>query len=162
MRLKQLDGMKWEELIAFLEVNRHKLAMDGGNSELEVAKTAHEFGCEAGAAVAVAYRHVQENGGAKTAWEAVHIYDEISPDNGGIRRLKTELAWVGSYHKTVWPIEFPLTDVDKRGGLANIMMSVAADRLRQGTTTDQLAVIALRTFLHEGMQRRIMKEKESK
>jgi hypothetical protein len=155
MKLEKLTTMTWAEVMAFLEVNAHALALERRGAELDVAKTAMSHGPEAGTAVAVAYLFNQEHGAMRTAWRAIEIYDRICPKSDKIRELKEMVSWGGVHERDrefAWPIEPELENDDKWGGLANVMMAVAADDLARSSTSQLLAAIGLRQFLDEGMK----------
>jgi hypothetical protein len=154
VKLERLDGKTWEELVEFMETNRHALALEG-DPELECAIIADEYDPEAGAAAAVAYRFLQANGAAKTMYKAIEMYESLSGDPSFLlKELRMSVAWVSRpYLRTA---KFPIKpyngeDEQKHGGLANVMLAVAAKELSKGSNTEILAAIAINKFFDEGM-----------
>lgn len=157
MRLERLDGMTWAQAVAFMDDSRHALALETTPHELKAAKTAESHGAEAGAAVVVAYRFMESHGPVRTAWMATRLYDEITPSRyEPLSRVKEGLCWSGtgySVNGCGWPVEPPAEGLtDKRGGLANVMLAVAASELAGGATSDKVAAAAIVEFLDEGMK----------
>lgn len=174
MKLERLDGKSWNEVISFLEESRHALALEG-NPEHEVAVIAEEYDCEAGAAAAVAYRFCQKHGAACTLYMAIEMYERLRPSEL-LQKLKADVAWVSRPYNlretktpegwsgpswTVrdydisWPIgPYDGEDQEKKGGLANVMLAVAAKGLSVGNNSEILAAVAVNEFLDEGIRRK--------
>ena len=157
MKLEKLDGKTFDEVSEFLETNRHVLVLEG-DRELEVAKVADKDGCEAGAAVAVAFRFLEENGAPALMYKAIEMYESFDSNPSFIlKKLRMGVAWVTRpYLRTAkWPIEpYSGDDMDKHGGLANVMLAVAERRLAAGSNTEIMAAIAIREFIEEGIAKK--------
>lgn len=161
MKIKKLDGMRWHEVVEFMKTNRHALALETTPHEMEAAKTAESHGEEAGAAVVVAYRFYEVYGAVSTAWRASAMYKELwGPDKGreALKSLAEGLIWSGldRFPKTgYWPITpMGVDNRDKRGGLANVMFSIASGELMEMGTTGILSAGSINQFLADGMKKK--------
>jgi len=153
MKLRRLDGKTWEELVAFMEDSRHGLVLEETPHELETARTADD-NVEAGAAVAIAYRYLEKYGAPRTAHRAAKIYTKLNPESDLLSNLKDALAWVrgDNTNHLHWPCGPVPDDPEKLGGVANVMLAVAASDMAHGSTTEQLAAGAIMEFLSKGIE----------
>ena len=106
--------------------------------------------------MAAAYRFMEKHGPVRTAWMAARLYDEIAPPRCEmLSRVKEGLCWAGTdcgLDGCGWPIGPPPEGrSNKRAGLANVMFAIAVRELADGSTSDNVAALAIAEFLDEGM-----------
>ncbi len=156
MKLEELKGKSWKDLKAFMADSAHALVFDGPEGT-EIARTALNYGPEAGAGVACAFLFSKANSMPTTARAAIEIYDAILPGDERISELQYWVAWAGNRmpgRKDVWPVKPVLRSKDKKAGLANVMMMIVARSWADGSTTEKMVSGAIFEFLHTGMKRK--------
>lgn len=113
---------------------------------------------EAGLAVFTASLYLAKHGAGATATEAVEMYRGIARElkRNDLACRVENLAFMvyfagrGNINKE-WPIKFPYPDVQRRAGMANVMMAMAMRELSKdgASTCETVAALGIQRFFDE-------------
>jgi hypothetical protein len=177
-KLESYAGMSWKKAEETLPGNFHMLALGKDRVDvkagMEISQTWKDTGKEAGMAVFLAHLVLRKNGSKILGGVAIALYQEVAealskdPKLTAAGRKKVETlkyrirsmeewaAWAAVYANNKgfkWPIEPPfLEDVQKKAGLANVMLFIAARELDNESGTGLVASVHMAKFLQEGME----------
>ncbi len=173
--IERFIGMSWKRAMSELKDNTHLLVLTDKPDEraTEVAITCRDHGIMPALAALCSHLYIEKHGAAAAAHMAAGIYQDIyhslmTPRTRGNLRKKAEegshelrnlehmLAFtsVGVGDKNVWPLEHKFTKRHERGGLANILMFLAARELAKGGTCEQVAAFGIQRFLDKGRNKK--------
>jgi len=165
--LKHYEGLSWREAQEALKERSILLLMAKDDNCVDVARAYKMHGIEAGTATLCAVLYLNRNGGAHTAMEGVHLYERIlkTMEKDGkprpwlrshVENMRWAVPWGMHGATRGWPVKPPnWRNIDKLGGLANIMLYLGALELEEGGGTSEL--VASRTvakFLKEGVEKK--------
>lgn len=153
--LSQLGKMYWGKVRKEVDKNAHLYLFSREPELVEMAETYARFGLEPALAVLCAYCYMADHGSKHTLGRAISIYEMFVKQekvSSEVHRMISELscnaAWSISGHapeRLNWPKAW--IKKERRAGLANIMIYVAAKDLIKGTTSDAMAAWAANKFL---------------
>jgi hypothetical protein len=171
-------GMGWAKAGKWLRSNAHMLVLGESVDGLVVAKSFVESGEEAGTAVLAAVLAMRRNGVPASVYVAVKTYEDAAKElarkdnlsKEGRRRVETlrlrtnQLDYYTAFMyrpprngKYEWPLMMPeemWADLNKKCGMANVLMGLAIRELSESTTTEFLAMTEMVRFLKEGLETR--------
>jgi len=152
---------RWEDVEKELEDSYHMLALSKDDDAIDVAKAFESHGTECGMVCLAAYLHMDAWQPERTAKRAVNMYIDIVKEDGNwpgsdsFRGMIEWTAWMSTGPLDLaWPLapkEWP-KDLDKRAGLANVMLRMSAPHLKFGNT-QMLAGRSIMKFLVDGMKK---------
>jgi hypothetical protein len=161
--MNQYGYRRWEEVQEEIADSYHLLAMTKDDDAVDVAKAFESHGTECGMDCLAALLHREKWGTERTAARAVKMYEDIVkegknwPGSQDFQDMVYWTAWMstGPVLNLCWPLapeKWP-TDLDKRAGLANVMLHMSAPHLRFGNS-QILAGQSIMKFLVNGMKKR--------
>lgn len=171
-KLESYDGMTWDEASDILSGSAHMLALGKDALGLEVAKTFSDYGLEVGTATLTAATALKKNGLEKFVTQAVGVYKELAREIQADPKASLELKgkadtlahevynmefmvfFMGKGHTGFqWAVK-PSNEVwgnyNKRAGLANVMLMLAAREMNECGTCGQVATLGIMRFLERG------------
>ena len=153
--LGQLGKMYWGKVRKEVDQNAHLYLFSREPQLVEMAETYARSGLEPALAVLCAYCYMADHGSKYTLGRAISIYEMLvkqekvsSEACRMISELSCNAAWSVSGRvpeKLNWPRAW--AKKERKAGLANIMIYVAAKDLINGTASDAIAAWAANKFL---------------
>lgn len=167
--LDRFVGMSWRKAKKKLGDSYHLLALTKDARELEIAKTCHDYGVEAGMAALASYLYIARNGAGRCALTAIDLYysvcrkladkghsaDYVSDLRHRIENMEYLVYYARHNPKGEWPLKPNLRSIDKIAGLANVMLFLACKRIsEEGGTCGFVASSAIMTFIRDGLEKK--------
>lgn len=160
-------GMSWENASETLKYSGHMLAFGDDPFAKEVVKTYISDGPEAGMAALVSALFLKKHGAADTAEAGMKIYEKIAKElgNASLSHRVSNMSYMvffasrGGRREYEWPMAYPFEDVQRRAGLANIMLAMGMIELsKTGSTCDYVAACGISRFFEESDKLRKLKK----
>jgi hypothetical protein len=160
--LDKYGDRKWVDVEKELESSYHLLTMTDDDDAVQVAKAFESHGTECGMNCLAAFLHMEKWGTPRTTRRAVDMYIDVIREDGkwpGSQDFQDMVSWTawlstGPVNKLKWPLaptKWP-KGLDKRAGLANVMLFLSAPHLRFGNS-QVIAQRSVMKFLVNGMKK---------
>lgn len=175
--LEAYSGMTWSQAARKLSGTVHMLAFGREDGAESVAKTFASYGAEPAVAELAACLALRKNGMRSFTAMATGIYSDMAKElaqrndltvagrkmverlRWAVNSMEDWTAWAACYKtpgfKFEWPVRMPeemWADLDKRAGLANIMLWLAAEALEDESVCGLVASQGIVRFLKEGLE----------
>ena len=174
--LEAYAGMSWAGAAKRLKGSLHMFAFSKDpetvEAGMEIERAWRETGEEAGMAVFLAHLVLRKSGDSVLAGQAIEMYKEVASSLAAnpkltqdgkrsvellrhkVSKMEEMAAWASVRPIAFeWPIEFPfMDDLQKKAGMANVMLFLAARSLEVQNGSGILAAAGIVRFFREGME----------